>query len=377
MNINALNIAIQSKIPVIVWGGPGIGKSSISEGIARSLKCHIETVIASIREPADFGGLPVIGDDGGVKLAPPAWAKRIAAKCLDKNEDPLAAILFLDEISTAAPATQAALLRVIHDGVVGDLKLPPNMAIIAAANPPEEAAGGWELSPPMANRFIHLKWSHDAPSWCEGLVGGFPDPKVARMEPYDKFLPQARGLIASFINIRPALLYVLPKDTTNQGLAWPSPRTWETVTFIRASKLANHFSDEDEVDLAMGAVGEAAAIELFEWEKNLDLPNPEDLLQDAIENKLGGFSFPERGDKSYAILTSIVAAVLSNNTPDRWNAAWKIFKIAIDQGIPDVAASAARTLGLNRPKDEDGNLLPAPKEIAAFGALLYRARILT
>jgi hypothetical protein len=51
-----------------------------------------EVVIASIREPSDFAGLPIVAD-GGVRFAPPRWARRLAAAGHD--------ILFLDEISTA------------------------------------------------------------------------------------------------------------------------------------------------------------------------------------------------------------------------------------------------------------------------------------
>ena len=45
-----------------------------------------------------------------------------------------------------------ALLRVVLERTVGDLTLPHDVAIVAAANPPEQAADGWDLSPPLANR---------------------------------------------------------------------------------------------------------------------------------------------------------------------------------------------------------------------------------
>ena len=55
-------------------------------------------------------------------------------------------LLFLDELSTAPPAVQAALLRVVLERVVGDLTLPDEVAVVAAANPPDQAADGWDLS---------------------------------------------------------------------------------------------------------------------------------------------------------------------------------------------------------------------------------------
>jgi hypothetical protein len=35
-------------------------------------------VIASLREPADFAGLPVVKDDGSICLAEPTWARELA-----------------------------------------------------------------------------------------------------------------------------------------------------------------------------------------------------------------------------------------------------------------------------------------------------------
>ena len=61
-------------------------------------------------------------------------------------------ILFLDQLSTAPPAVQAALLRVALERTVCDLELPAGVAVVAAANPPEQAASGWDLSRPLASR---------------------------------------------------------------------------------------------------------------------------------------------------------------------------------------------------------------------------------
>lgn len=59
-----------------------------------------------------------------------------------------AGYLFLDELSTAPPAVQAAMLGVALERRVGDLVLPRAVQVVAAANPPERAADGWDLSPP-------------------------------------------------------------------------------------------------------------------------------------------------------------------------------------------------------------------------------------
>ena len=102
--------------------------------LGEALGWPTEVVIGSIREPSDFAGLPVV-IDGAVQMAPPLWARQLA--------DARQALLFLDELTTAPPAVQAAMLRVVLERVVGDLVLPEGIRV-AAANPPEEAADGWE-----------------------------------------------------------------------------------------------------------------------------------------------------------------------------------------------------------------------------------------
>ncbi|MFC6894595.1 AAA family ATPase [Nonomuraea dietziae] len=167
--MDALAVAVTANLPVILWGAPGTGKTSSVLALGASLGLPVEVVVGSIREPSDFAGLPVIRE-GGTWLAPPRWAERLARAGRG--------ILFLDELTTAPPAVQAAMLRVVLERTVGDLALPGEVRIVAAANPPEQAADGWELSAPLANRLIHLDWRVSAVSVAEGFTGGFAVPEV-------------------------------------------------------------------------------------------------------------------------------------------------------------------------------------------------------
>ncbi len=118
-------------------------------------------------------------------------------------------MLFLDEVSTAPPVVQAALLRVVLERTVGDLPLPDVVTVIVAANPPELAADGWDLAAPLANRFCHLDWSIDARQWAEGILGGFPLAVIPALD--DDTLADVRSIarcaIGAFVMARPALLF--------------------------------------------------------------------------------------------------------------------------------------------------------------------------
>lgn len=156
--------------PVMLWGQPGTGKSAAVASLGSALAARangtfpVEIVVASLREPVDFAGLPVIVD-GAVRLAPPAWAERLASAGQG--------LLFLDEITTAPPATQAALLRVVRERVIGDLSLPEGVVIVAAGNPADINAGTWDLTSALANRFCHLDWAADGEVFQNAIVGGF------------------------------------------------------------------------------------------------------------------------------------------------------------------------------------------------------------
>lgn len=153
MQYGALQVTLQANVPALWVGAPGVGKTSIIRALARKMGWPIETVIASICEPSDLGGLPVI-DNGGVRRVPPAWALHLAEACKDGRPG----IMFFDELSTAAPANQAAVLRISQERVVGDCQLPPSVRFMAASNPVDQSAGGWDLSAPLANRLCHLRW---------------------------------------------------------------------------------------------------------------------------------------------------------------------------------------------------------------------------
>ncbi|MGI8758782.1 MAG: AAA family ATPase [Acidimicrobiales bacterium] len=355
--VEAMGIAVAAGVPVLLWGPPGPGKTSAIRAMADAAGWPCETVIAAIREPSDFSGLPVVVS-GVVHFAPPRWAERLAAAGRG--------LLFLDEISTAPPAVQAALLRVVLERVVGDLDLPDDVVVVAAANPPEQAADGWDLSAPLANRFCHLDWTVDASTFAQGIVGGWPAPVIPDLPAdWELGLASARALVSAFISVRPGLTCDLPADAARAGRSWPSPRTWDMAARLMTAADAAGAGAEATTSLVSGAVGQGPGSELLLWRREMDLPDPEVVLADPER-----FIVPERGDRAYAALSAVAAAVAARPTVERWHAGWRIVA-KVGATTPDVAAVAARALAQCRPP-----AAVAPPEVKLFAPLLQDAGLL-
>ncbi len=356
---SALALAIGARVPVLLWGGAGLGKSSAIREMAADAGLACETVIASIREPSDFAGLPVVGEDGkSVHFAPPLWARRLA--------EAGKGVLFLDEISTAPPAVQAALLRVVLERTVGDLALPGDVCVVAAANPPEQAADGWDISPPLANRFCHLDWQLTAAEWSEGILAGFSQPPVPGLEHQEmsRQLTAARASVGAFVTARSHLLHAHPGNESAAGRAWPSPRSWDMAARLIAASRVCGAADIVGALAVAGAVGPAAAAEYLAWHEDLDLPDPETVLADPAS-----FRLPDRGDRAYAALASVTAAVIANNTAPRWEAAWAAISAATSGKHADIAVAAVRSLIAHRP---DG-AMPPPDVLSQMTPVLRTA----
>lgn len=360
--VQALALCTAANLPVLLWGQPGIGKSSTLTELARGLGLPLETVIASVHEPSDFSGLPIVGADPavhGVAMAPPDWAVR-----LRRAGDGL---LFLDELSSAPPAVQAALLRVVLERRVGSLALPEGVRIVAAANPAGSAADGWQLAPPLANRFVHLDWVHDPEVVVRGLGGTWPRVPLPRLDParLTGAVARARAAVGAFLTARPDYVHRMPATAVGRSGAWPSPRTWEMALRLLAFGYA---ADADPAAVALavrGAVGDGAGFELLAFLEQRDLADPEAVLDDPL-----GCALPERGDLVHAVLSAVVDAVRRRPLRQRWEAGWTLVARLADTVPVDLLVVPAMDLAALRdptwPPPAQLDRLTALEEVLAW-----------
>lgn len=342
-------------LPIIFEGPPGTAKSSIVEEAAASFGLHCETVIASLREPADFLGLPV-PNGGRVDYLPPGWA--YAAK------NSKGAVVFLDELRLAPPAVQAALLRCVLDRKAGDLDLGKHVRFIAAQNSQEHSAGGWDISPPLANRFGHLPWeAPDVGSWTQYLLTGMGSERAAPMdaeaiekkvmENWHKPFAMAKGIVTGFLRHKQDELHNMPKGSgSDVSKAWPSPRSWEMATRALAGCDVHGLDQVDKDELLAAFVGRTAAENFITFSQNADLPDPEEVLDGKVKFKHD----KKRLDRTAAAMQSCAAFLTTPKLPKLDARTEKMYTIMCELAsdgedliVPAAVAMIANKLGQTTP----------------------------
>jgi hypothetical protein len=315
-------------LPPILWGPPGVGKSERIAAFAERAGAYLYVAIASLREPVDFGGFPRITAEGdAVDYLPLRWVQSAAEQARKGQR----VLIFLDELSTAPPAVQKALLRMVLEKVVGDHHLPKeNIAFAAAANPPELAVGGYPLEAPLANRFVHLEIPSDPVALSEGWLAW-----ASKQGP-------GLAIVAAFIRRRPELLLQIPKERVLRGRSWPSPRTWASVGTVLDERQS--ISAGVLEPLVLDAVGRGAGQEFLVWYEQADLPDPESILAAPREAQM-----PTRQDQMFALCGMVVAAATQRKSKKqelvkRLSQASEFLARITRAGYPGVVVATAQPL---------------------------------
>lgn len=331
-------------LPVLFWGPPGIGKSERGEAVAARLGLSCEVIFPSTMQPEDVNGVLVPdGKGGAVKVCLIDGVRHLIAA--GKG------VLFIDEATGARPATQGALLGAVLKRQFGDVKMPPGVRIVAAANPPEQAAGGWDLEPPMANRFAHFDIGKPrADEWVNHLLSQ-NSPRDTSIMDYEDVLKKhwdvawsrSQGFFAGFQNkTNGRFLHQMPAEgARDRGRAWPSPRTWtyaarSAATCMALSSVLQDSGEDLMLDFITACIGPGASGEFTTWLREANLPNPEDVLKNGwTPDKL-------RIDRNYAVYTAMTAFVLGAKDEDKRLKyaiqAYGILEMASDAGLKDLVA---------------------------------------
>jgi len=246
---------IRAKRVCFLWGPPGIGKSDIVKQIGEMTNRPVIDVRLSLWEPTDLKGIPYYNPQTNrMTWAPPEELPTDP----DSN-----ALLFLDEMNSAAPATQAAAYQLVLNRAVGSYKLPKGVDIIAAGNRESDKGVTFRMPKPLANRMSHPEIRADFDDW---LVWATTN--------------QIHPAVVGYISFSKKDLY--DNDPKSACRAFPTPRSWTFVSdFLKTNEDA---SEKSLTDLVAFTIGEGLAIKFMAHRKvSNQLPKPEDILQGKIK----------------------------------------------------------------------------------------------
>lgn len=247
-----INKLIVKKLPVFIWGAPGIGKSSIVKQIAAEQGLVFLDLRLSLLDPTDLKGIPFFNAQTNEGV----WAKPSFLPSIPDSKG----ILFLDEINTAPPAVQASAYQLILDRKVGEYELPKGWSIIAAGNRENDRGVVYKMPPPLANRFVHFEMEVDFDDWKTWAYITKIDASIIGYLAYDK-----------------SMLFTF--DPTLNEKAFATPRSWEYVDSIIKSGI----EAELILDSISGAVGREAAIGYLSFKKVMgDLPDLNTILDGTL-----------------------------------------------------------------------------------------------
>lgn len=249
----AIRKCIKINRPLFMWGPPGIGKSDIVKQIGEEQGRPVIDIRLSLWEPTDIKGIPFYNSSSNnMCWAPPA----------ELPSDPDSnAILFLDELNSASPATQAAAFQLVLNRRVGTYVLPPNVSIVAAGNRETDKGVTFRMPAPLANRFVHLELRSDFDDFHKWAV-----------------LNHLHHQVIGYLNFAKQDLSDFDPKSSSRSFA--TPRSWSFVSELLKD---DDLDEQTLTDLVAGAVGDGLAVKFMAHRKVAkQMPDPQDVLQGKV-----------------------------------------------------------------------------------------------
>jgi len=260
---------LKAKLVPYLEGSPGCGKSAVVHQIAKAYNLKLIDERLADCDPTDLKGYP---DIDSVRKK----AGYVPMDTYPTEGDPLPTetrydgdgkpythkfagwLLFFDELPLAPESVLKACYKILLDHKVGQFKLHPNVAKVAAGNLVSDNAMVEELTTAIQSRLIHMEMLVDVKAWLEW----------AREEGIDH-------RITSYINWKPDLLFKFNPDHDDKTFA--CPRTWEFASHLIKPKAM--LEPLDKI-LLSGTVSEGVAREFYGYCQVADrLPSIEQICK--------------------------------------------------------------------------------------------------
>lgn len=274
--LNTLAAAIGARLPVLITGAPGIGKSDIVAQAAEAAGADVILSHPAVADPTDAKGLPWIAEGAQEATFLPFGELARAMRA----ERPT--VWFLDDLGQAPASVQASFMQLLLARRVNGHTLPDCVTFLAATNRRTDRAGVSGILEPVKSRFASIiELEPDISDWCAWALGAGHIP------------PE----LIAFLRFRPELLSAFDPSADLRNS--PSPRTWSNA----ARLLALGLPKAERLEALQGAVGDGAALEFLAFlDMFAQLPSIDGILLDPDAAQI-----PGDPSARYAVVTALAA----------------------------------------------------------------------
>ncbi len=241
--VERLLVAILCRGHVLVEDVPGVGKTTLAKGVARSLGCTFSRIQCTPDLlPSDITGVSIFNQQSGA---------------FEYRPGPIVAqVVLADEINRATPKTQSALLEAMEERQVtvdGVTRALPEPFIVLATQNPIEYEGTFPLPEAQLDRFLlRLRLGYPDPAselaMVESQRGGHPIERLGQVVTAAELVAAQQALQAVYVDplIQRYVLDLVTATRSHPDLyLGASPRG--TLALLRTSQATAAIAGRDYV----------------------------------------------------------------------------------------------------------------------------------
>ena len=274
VNIFSNAEAGKSRPTIYLESAPGTGKTTMAYVIAEKLgipEKNIHIFRPSLHDPVDLVGIPSTGENTTTWL-PPDWLYQLS--------DDEKHLVVWDELPQAITMMQNAIAGALLDKEISGVKFGPNVFQIATGNRVSDKAGANRLLGQVSNRMIKVTLDPNIHDWTDWALQR-----------------NIRPDYVAWLNARPEMLMNYDANKPQNA----TPRSHE----LAATNITDSLPDDVYLDLMIGTVGEAAAIDWMGFRKLKEkLPTYEEVVNNPKKTRV-----PSEPDQKYAVAALLATSV--------------------------------------------------------------------
>lgn len=273
--VKLLAKTIPAKMPVLITGRPGIGKSEIVSQVCDQVGADLIISHPVVSDPVDYKGALFIDSNDEANFLPIGDLKKLltATKLT---------VFFLDDLGQASTAVQSACMQLVLARQINGHKISDHVAFVSATNRREDRAGVGGFLEPLKSRFTIVNLEPTLDDWIDWALA-------------QDWMPME---LIGAVRFRPKWVTEWSPAKNHSIVNTPTPRNIAEIGRLMNLGLPR----EVQFSAFAGRLGEASATELMAFlDLYMNLPTPAQIASDPM-----GCPLPQNASAVYAILSSLV-----------------------------------------------------------------------